>query len=359
MTSIQQIWESCTELTETNHLSPPLWPTGEEEITLVDQTRLPFDYHTFIVHSASEMALSIKKMHIRGSGAIGCAGAFGAYLIVQSAPNEPDQWESQAEMLCSARPTAVILRLAVKEVLDAAGNDPEPLVAAAKAATAFFARQVKLEQAIGRYGALVVPDGATILTHCNSGAMAGAGFGGRVLSVIRTAVDNGKQIKVIAQETRPYLQGARITAWELHRLNIPVALITDGMSGALMERGEIDVCLVGSDRLAINGDLVNKVGTYLVALAAKQHNVPFYTATTYYNVDEHTASGNDIPIEMRPAQEVLTFQGQPITIEGVEALYPAFDITPAALLTGIITDSGIITPPYEQKLRRFKRESMQ
>jgi len=291
-------------------------------------------------------------MKVRGSGAIGCAGALGAYLAVRQAPAAPEQWDKMVRSLREARPTAVALRRAVAEVLDAARATPqEPVAAAADAAAAFVERQLTMERAIGRHGAAAIPDGATILTHCHSGALAGAGYGGRALSVIRAAHEQGKQIQVIAQETRPYFQGARITAYELQQLGIPVTLITDGMSGAMMETGRVDVCVVGSDRLAINGDLANKTGTYLVALAAREHGVPFYTATTRYNVDPACATGKDIPIELRDASEVLYINERPITVEGVQALYPAFDITPAALLTGIVTEGGLFEKPFEEKLR--------
>lgn len=331
-------------------LLAPLWPEGEG-VALIDQTKLPFERILIQIGTAQEMAEAIRTMQIRGSGAIGCAGALGAYLAVRQAPADPAQWDRLVEPLRAARPTAVALRLAVDEVLSAARGADEPVEAAATAAAAFVERQLEMERAIGRYGAEVIPDGATILTHCHSGALAGAGYGGRALSVIRAAAEAGKKIQVISQETRPYFQGARITAWELRQLGLPVTLITDGMSGAMMESGRVDVCVVGSDRLAINGDLANKVGTYLVALAAREHGVPFYTATTRYNIDPTCASGRDIPIELRPSEEVLKIKGQPITIEGVEALYPAFDITPAPLLSGIITEAGLFQAPFEAKLR--------
>jgi len=331
-------------------LLAPLWPEGRG-IALIDQTKLPFAQEILQITTAAEMAAAIREMKVRGSGAIGCAGAMGAYLAVRNAPGQPESWNERVQLLREARPTAVALRRAVDEVLDAARAAAEPVAAAATAAAGFVERQLEMERAIGRHGAAAIPDGATVLTHCHSGALAGAGYGGRALSVIRGAVESGKQIQVIAQETRPYFQGARITAWELFQLGIPVTLITDGMSGAMMETGRVDVCVVGSDRLAINGDLANKVGTYLVALAAREHDVPFYTATTRYNVDAGCRSGKDIPIEFRSAGEVLTIHDRPITVEGVPALYPAFDITPAGLLTGIVTEGGLFNKPFEEKLR--------
>lgn len=331
-------------------LLAPLWPE-EDYIALIDQTRLPFEHAVLQIRTANEMAEAIRSMQVRGSGAIGGAGAFGAYLAVSQHPREPQAWDQAVANLREARPTAVALRRAVDEVLDVARASDEPVAAAAEAAAAFVERQLAMERRIGAHGAAAIPDGATVLTHCHSGALAGAGYGGRALSVIRGAVEAGKKIQVIAQETRPYFQGARITAWELTQLGVPVTLITDGMAGAMMETGKVDVCVVGSDRLAINGDLANKVGTYLVALAARQHDVPFYTATTRYNVDAASSSGRDIPIEFRDADEVLFINKQRITPEGVQALYPAFDITPAELISGIVTEGGLFTKPFEQKLR--------
>ena len=305
-----------------------------------------------MAQSPEEVAEAIRSMQIRGSGAIGCAGAFGAYLAVRHDPSRTEGWLASTSALRNARPTAIILQTAVTEVLQAAASaDPSfRLEAAASAASGFFLRQLSMERAIGKFGAECIPEGSTILTHCNSGALAGAGYGGRALSVIRAAAEAGKRIRVISQETRPYLQGARITAWELVQLKIPVQLATDGMAGALMEKGLVQVCVVGSDRVAANGDLVNKVGTYLVALAAGEHGVPFYTASTRYNVDLTCPSGDQIPIEMRSGEEVLTYLGNPISVPGVSGIYPAFDITPARLLSGIITEKGVLHAPFEEAL---------
>lgn len=340
---------------EDEQLLAPLWPE-EDGIALIDQTRLPFVRDVLKIKTADEMAEAIRQMRVRGSGAIGGAGALGAYLAVRHHPGDPQAWNEAVARLRDARPTAVALRRAVDEVLEAAGTADEPVAAAAEAAAAFVERQLAMERRIGAHGAAAIPDGATVLTHCHSGALAGAGYGGRALSVIRGAVEAGKRIEVIAQETRPYFQGARITAWELTELGIPVTLITDGMAGAMMETGQVDVCVVGSDRLAINGDLANKVGTYLVALAAREHDVPFFTATTRYNVDPVSASGKDIPIEFRDADEVLFINQQRITPEGVQAFYPAFDITPAELITGIVTEAGLFEKPFEEKLRALAAE---
>jgi methylthioribose-1-phosphate isomerase len=332
------------------NLLAPLWPQGDA-IAVIDQTRLPFEREVLLIRSCSQMAEAIRKMQVRGSGAIACAGAMGAYLAVRETKGNPQTWETQTRALREARPTAVALSWAVTEVLDRARTAEDSTAEAAQAAVDFILKQLDMEYAIGRFGAELVPMGATILTHCHSGALAGAGYGGRALSVIRAAAEAGKQVKVISQETRPYLQGARITTWELMQLGIPVQLATDGMSAALMQKGLIDLCMVGSDRLAINGDLVNKVGTCLIALAAREYKVPFYTATTRYNVDKGCSSGSVIPIEMRPGSEVLSFQKQPITIQGVGAIYPAFDITPAYLISAIITEKGVLHSPYEAGLK--------
>jgi methylthioribose-1-phosphate isomerase len=345
------ILEELRQEIEESALLAPLWPQ-KGDIAFYDQTRLPFERQIRIAAVADHLADAIRSMQIRGSGAIGCAGAFGAYLAVRAAPYEPEGWDERCSQLAEARPTAIILQTAVNEVLDAAreASPDRALETAAAHAVAFFRRQLDMERRIGQHGAEIIPDGATVLTHCHSGALAGAGYGGRALSVIRAAMEAGKKIEVIAQETRPYLQGARITAWELSELGIPVRLATDGMSGALMEKGLVDVCVVGSDRLAANGDLVNKTGTYLVALAAREHQVPFYTATTRYNIDLTCPDGTHIPIEMRPESEVLNFNGQPTSVPAVRGIYPAFDITPAHLLAGIITEAGVLRRPFAAHL---------
>lgn len=334
-------------------LVAPLWPEAPGRVTVLDQTRLPFERVLLTIQTPVEMATVIGEMRLRGSGAIGCAGAFGAYLAVQAEPDHPALWESRVQPLIQARPTALILQTAIQEVLRAAQASTEPVLAAAQAAVGFFEGQLEAERAIGYYGASLIPDGATVLTHCHSGALAGAGYGGRALSVIRGAVEAGKKIQVISQETRPYLQGARITAWELQRLGIPVRLATDGMAGALMQAHRVDVCVVGSDRLAANGDLANKVGTYLVALAAHEHGVPFYTATTRYNIDLRCPTGAGIPIEERSATEVLTVLGQAITAPGIQGVYIAFDITPARLISGIVTERGVLRPPYPDAFKEY------
>ncbi len=328
----------------------PLWPT-EDSISYYDQTLLPFELKQCIAYSPNDLTNAIRSMQIRGSGAIGCAGAFGAALAVFSAPHDPQQWLKLTESLRTARPTAVILEKAVDEVLTEARKHPEDSIKiASNVAVAFFLRQLEMERTIGEYGQKLIPDGSTILTHCNSGALAGAGYGGRALSVIRAAMEAGKKIQVIAQETRPYLQGARITAWELDQLHIPVKLASDGMSAALMQKNLVNVCIVGSDRIAANGDLINKVGSCLIALAAREYGVPFYSVTTFYNVDLLCPDGMSVPIEMRSGKELLSINGHLITLPTFEGIYPSFDITHASLISGIITEKGVLFPPYHSKL---------
>jgi methylthioribose-1-phosphate isomerase len=354
---MKQIFQKVNELIESENLISPIWPT-ENGFELIDQTLLPFQKKIIFANDYNDIANAIRNMNIRGSGAIGIAGAFGAYSIIYKNPHNPNLWEQIADPLINSRPTALILRSAIFEVFEnARKNRNDVVLAAAISAADFYLKQLHFEKLIGIHSSKLIPQKARILTHCNSGALAGSGYGGRVLSVIRRAIEEGKEVEVFSQETRPYLQGAKITSWELKQFEVPVTLITDSMSGALMEMEKIDLCLVGSDRLAINGDLINKVGTYLIALAAREHNIPFYTSTTHYNIDPNCPNGNSIPIELRPGEEILNFNGESITVEGVKALYPAFDITPAKLINKIITELGIIDHPFEENLRSYINSS--
>jgi methylthioribose-1-phosphate isomerase len=212
------------------------------------------------------------------------------------------------------------------------------------------AQDVEANWALGQHGAKLLGDNATVLTHCNAGALATAGYG-TALGVVRAAVELGKSIKVLANETRPYLQGARLTAWELHRDNIPCTIITDSMSGHMMQRGAVDVVVVGADCVAANGDVANKIGTYMVAVLAHEHEIPFYVAAPTSTIDLERLTGAEIPIEERDGEEVLVIGGQRMAPAGVSAVYPAFDITPARLVDAIITETGVATAPYEESLR--------
>jgi methylthioribose-1-phosphate isomerase len=253
------------------------------------------------------------------------------------------------DRLAATRPTAVNLFWAVERMKRrAAALRAEPIAsiksALLKESQAILEEDVALCKAMGRHGAALIKQGQTILTHCNAGALATAGYG-TALGVIRAAWEQGKQIEVSAEETRPVLQGARLTAWELMQDHIPVTLITDNMAGALMRQGKVHVCLVGADRIAANGDVANKIGTYSVAVLAKAHGIPFYVAAPYSTIDLETKSGADIPIEQRQAQEVTTIHGShPVAPEGVHVYNPAFDVTPAELVSGIITERGVFKP---------------
>jgi methylthioribose-1-phosphate isomerase len=260
------------------------------------------------------------------------------------------------DRLAATRPTAVNLFWAIERMkrrLAVLRTEPIAVIKSAlwKESQAILEEDIALCKAMGRHGAALIKQGQTILTHCNAGALATAGYG-TALGVIRAAWEQGKQIEVIADETRPVLQGARLTAWELMQDKIPVTLITDNMAGSLMRQGKIDLCIVGADRIAANGDVANKIGTYSVAVLAKAHGIPFYVAAPYSTIDLQTKSGADIPIEQRQPQEVTTIHGShPIAPSGVHVYNPAFDVTPAHLVSGIITERGVFTP--QELAQRF------
>jgi methylthioribose-1-phosphate isomerase len=297
----------------------------------------------------------------RGAPAIGCAAAFG--VACAAAAPARDLAEQAAALraaearLARTRPTAVNLfwalgrmRAALAAVQAAPGATPARVAeAAVAAAQALLEEDVATCRAIGRAGLSLVPSGARILTHCNAGALATAGYG-TALGLVRAAAEAGRGVSVLADETRPFLQGARLTAWELARDAIPVSVITDGMAGFLMQRGEVDLVVVGADRIARNGDVANKIGTYGLAVLARAHGLPFYVAAPRSSVDPATASGAAIPIEERGRDEVATLAGRMLVPEGVPVRHPAFDVTPAALVTAIVTEAGVARPPYEESL---------
>jgi methylthioribose-1-phosphate isomerase len=297
-------------------------------------------------------------MVVRGAPAIGCAAAFGIALEAQRqahcARAEFDvAMQIAFENLAASRPTAVNLFWALDRMRAALDPGTHPKAAAAtlaEAALALHRADVETNRAIGRAGAALVPDGARVLTHCNTGALATAGHG-TALGVIRSARDQGKHISVVASETRPYLQGARLTAWELIQEKIPVTLITDNMAGHLMRLGKIDLVLVGADRIAANGDVANKIGTYTLAVLAERHRIPFYVAAPLSSIDTSAADGNAIPIEERGAAEVTGYAGVRWAPEGVGVVNPAFDITPAELVSGLFTEKGAMTRPDARKIR--------
>jgi methylthioribose-1-phosphate isomerase len=351
--------------------SPLRW--SNRVLYLIDQLRLPGEEVWVRCRSAQEVHQAIRKMIVRGAPAIGCAAAYGVALAARRLACErpaltPVQFrerlDAAIELLRTARPTAVNLFWALAQMRNAAcvaldgmgsGTLPNNLddvaeVLEQRAAT-IHSDDIAMCRRIGMNGAPLIPDGATVLTHCNAGALATGGYG-TALGVLRAARESGKRIRVIADETRPFLQGARLTAWELQREGFEVTVIPDVAAAALLARGEIHCCVVGADRIAANGDVANKIGTYGVALAAAAHRVPFYVAAPTSTLDLETASGQDIPIEERAGNEVLAIGRVQIAPSGVSARYPAFDVTPADLITAIVTDVGVARAPYGQALAR-------
>lgn len=344
-----------TEKWKEEKLILPIW-FEDGSIRIIDQIKLPFVEEIYKINTVEELAKAIKSMVIRGSGAIGIAGAYGILLAALNSNGDRKQIKESGAILKSTRPTAVNLMKTVDEMIKDIDNySGSELIEFIKEKVAeIVQRQLGYEYKLGEYGAELINDGDTILTHCHSGALAGAGYGGRALSVIRTAFEQGKDIHVYTSETRPYLQGARITSYELERWKIPHTLITDGMSGYLMRLGKIQKIVVGSDRVAANGDLLNKVGTYMHALAAKANNVPFYTATSSHTIDYDLTNGMDAQVEYRNEKEVTHLNGQLITAEVTRALYPSFDVTPNELVSGIITEKGVMKAPYLESLLKVK-----
>ena len=323
---------------------------------MVDQTKIPYEYSFVNITTGDEMFSAIKTMIVRGAPAIGIAGAHGINLYAQElAKKNLSRREfvaallEKADYMKTSRPTAVNLMWAVekqKEIIKNSTSDINNII------KELIENSIKLEnedieinKKIGDYGAEIVPKGGTILTHCNAGALATVGYG-TALGVVRSAYANDNTVKVFADETRPRQQGAKITTFELVMDNIPVTLITDGMCSYFMKKRMIDVVVVGADRIAANGDTANKIGTYTVAIAAKYHNIPFYIAAPLSTIDTSIKSGEEIPIEERSAEEVTHINGQRICAEGVNIINPGFDVTPNELITGIITEKGIIKPDY-------------
>ncbi|MEK6373286.1 MAG: S-methyl-5-thioribose-1-phosphate isomerase [Acidobacteriota bacterium] len=316
----------------------------DNKLQLLDQRKLPREVVWVTCSDAGEVARAIRDMVVRGAPAIGVAAAFGIAL----AALRGDDVRAAAAELRSARPTAVNLAWAVDRMLSSGRLQPADLVAEAQK---MFAEDVEANRRIGRFGAELLGPSTTVLTHCNAGALATAGYG-TALGVIRAAVEGGKRIAVFADETRPYLQGARLTAWELQQDGIDVTLITDNMSGHFFQQGQFDAVIVGADRIAANGDAANKIGTYTLAVLAKAHGVPFYVAAPISTIDIATPDGAAIPIEERSASEVTSINGVSIAPEGVAVRHPAFDVTPAALITAIITDRGVLRAPYQEAIRK-------
>ncbi|HEY1336106.1 MAG TPA: S-methyl-5-thioribose-1-phosphate isomerase [Bryobacteraceae bacterium] len=326
-------------------------------VVMIDQTRLPLEEKYVTCRTYQEVATAIRDMVIRGAPAIGVAAAMGVALgVLYAAPDNLDrQVETICETLARTRPTAVNLFWAIdrmKRLYGSLRGKPLAEIRARMVEEAMLVREedIAINRAIGRNGAGLVPDHRTVLTHCNAGALATAGYG-TALGVIRAAVESGKQVDVFADETRPFLQGARLTVWELQQDNIPTTLITDNMAGHFMKSGRIGCVVVGADRIAANGDVANKVGTYSVAVLAKENGVPFFVAAPVSTFDLSLASGDEIPIEERASAEVTHVFGHAVAPAGTAVQNPAFDVTPARYVSAIITEKGVARPPYEQSLR--------
>lgn len=342
------------------------WHDGK--VRMIDQRLLPGDFRMLECESYQEVAAAIRDMAIRGAPAIGAAAAFGMALAAHHSPaTERDELLSDlheaARTLKAARPTAVNLSWAVSRLLRRAESEDEIAAireAVSQKAQALADDDVEINKRLGRHGAALVQDGDTILHHCNTGALATVDYG-TALGVIRTAHEQGKQIHVLVDETRPRLQGARLTTWELQQLDIPFTLIADNAAGHFMRTGQVDIVFVGADRVAANGDVANKIGTYKLALAAQDNGVPFYPCVPTSTVDLSLPTGDDIPIEERPVEEIIgiTYQGKIAAPEGVSVSNPAFDVTPHRYVTGIVTENGVAYPPLTLGLRRMVEASVE
>ena len=324
-------------------------------VVMIDQTRLPRETAFVTCRDYLQVAGAIRKMVIRGAPAIGVAAAMGVALGVLHSSDPEADMPQICETLAKTRPTAVNLFWAIDRMKRLYNSVRGRSLAEIRETMVAEAEEIRREdiainQAIGRNGAPLVPDGKTVLTHCNAGALATAGFG-TALGVIRAAVLAGKKIDVFADETRPFLQGARLTAWELQRDGIETTLITDNMAGHFLKSGRIGCVVVGADRIAANGDVANKVGTYGVAVLAKENNVPFYVAAPISTLDLTLASGVEIPIEERASREVTELQGVSIAPDGIKVANPAFDVTPHRYVSGIITERGVARPPFVESLK--------
>ncbi len=317
---------------------PPTIEWRDGKVRLVDQRRLPADLVFLEASTVDELCDAISRLAIRGAPALGVAGAMGVALAAHRGENRQDA----AARLVATRPTAVNLRWGVERAL--AADD------ALREAVAIAAEDSERNRSLGRHGAELLPDRCRVLTHCNAGSLACAEYG-TALGVIRSAHEAGKGPKVWVDETRPVMQGSRLTAWELSRLGIPATVVVDGAAGSVMARGQVDCVVVGADRIAANGDVANKIGTYSLAVLARHHRIPFYVAAPLSTVDLACRSGAHIPVEQRDADEVAIVGEQRVVPSGVEVANPAFDVTPARLVTAIITDAGIASRPYRAALR--------
>ncbi|MGB7923184.1 MAG: S-methyl-5-thioribose-1-phosphate isomerase [Pyrinomonadaceae bacterium] len=337
----------------------------DEGVRMLDQRLLPTEEKYLMLRSYDEVAEAIKKMVVRGAPAIGVSAAMGLALgakqsVGTSVADLEFDFDYMCDVMSATRPTAVNLFWAIERMrgefrrAKAETDDVEEVKdRLVSQSQAIFDEDIKANRALGRFGGELIPDNSTVLTHCNAGALATAGDYGTALGVIRGARDAGKRVAVIADETRPFLQGSRLTAWELNKDEIPVTIITDNMAGHIMKQGKVDTVVVGADRIAANGDTANKIGTYMVAVLARQHDIPFYVAAPISTIDLSISTGDQIPIEERDTREVTHIREQQLAPEGVDAQNPAFDVTPNELITAIITDKGIARAPFTESLRRM------
>jgi methylthioribose-1-phosphate isomerase len=336
-----------------------------EGVRMIDQRLLPMEEKYLTLRSYDEVADAIKKMVVRGAPAIGISAAFGLALgagqsVGTSVADLEFDFDYMCDVMSATRPTAVNLFWAIERMRDAfrrAKAESTDVEIVKKAlvdeAQKIFDEDIVANRQLGAFGAELISDGSTVLTHCNAGALATAGDYGTALGVIRGARDAGKRVAVFADETRPYLQGARLTAWELQKDDIPVTLITDNMAGHIMKQGKVDAVVVGADRVAANGDAANKIGTYMVAVLAKRHNIPFYVAAPVSTVDLAATTGDEIPIEERDRREVTHVREHQLAPDNIGVENPAFDVTPSELITAIITDKGVARPPYTDSLKKL------
>ncbi len=332
-----------------------------EGVNFLDQTKLPLEETYVLATDYKQVATVIRDMIVRGAMAIGVSGAMGVALGIQNStaitiPELDREVATICEHLAATRPTAVNLFWGIGRIRDlynslAASNTPIPEIKLAVVALAreMYDEDIRNCRQLGAFGADLLPKKGTVLTHCNAGALAACGYGS-ALGVVRAAVERGQEIDVLADETRPYLQGARLTAWELMKDNIPTTVLCDNMSASLMRQGRIQAVIVGADRIAANGDTANKIGTYGVAILAREHNIPFYVAAPWATIDMATSHGDQIPIEQRDPREVTHSNGRQMTPTGVGIENPAFDVTPAKYITAIITERGVLRAPFQESI---------
>jgi len=330
-------------------------------VVMLDQRKLPWQETYVACRGYRSVIRSIRELVIRGAPAIGVAGAMGVALgAIKIRASRIDRFKERFDLICremaAARPTAVNLVWAVDRMKRVVADNPDKGVDELKSllvaeAGKILKEDIAINKALGQHGQRLLENQSRVLTHCNAGALATGGYG-TALGVVRAAVEAGKHIEVFADETRPFLQGARLTAWELKQAGIPVTVIADNAAGYLMQEGKVDAVIVGADRIAANGDVANKIGTYMVAVLAKRHKVPFYVAAPLSTIDLSVKSGKEIPIEQRDGEEVTHFLGKQIVPGGVGAENPAFDITPNRFVSAIITEKGIVSRPFKSTLRQ-------